>query len=71
MISYQSVEGGGREDPQASQGALGGLAGGGQQALGVGQLTALQAGLVAAQPEHLHVQLLQVLVPLLDLNTTQ
>lgn len=66
--SHQGVEGGDGEDPQTSQHALGGPAGGGQQALGVGELAALQAGLVTAQLEELQVELLQVLLPLLDLG---
>lgn len=68
--SYQGVEGGHGEDSQASQHALGGPAGYGEEALGVGEFAALQAGLIAAQPEQVQVQFLQVVLPLLDLDTT-
>lgn len=68
--SYQGVEGGHREDSQASQHALGGPAGHSEEALGVWELAALQAGQIAPQPEQVQVQFLQVLLPLLDLNTT-
>lgn len=68
--SYQSVEGGHGEDSQASQHALGGPAGHGEETLGVRELAALQAGQVAPQPEQVQVEFLQVLLPLLDLNTT-
>lgn len=61
------MEGGHREDAQASQGSLGGPAGCSQQALGVRQFAALQAGQVTAHPEQVHVKLLQVLLPLLNL----
>ena len=66
--SHQCVEGGHGEDAQASQRGLAGPAGRGQQALGVGQLAALQAGQVAAHAEKVHVETLQVLLPLLDLK---
>lgn len=67
--SYQSVEGGGGEDSQSSQWGFGGATGHGQEALWVGQLGALQAGLVTPEPEQVQVQLLQVLLPLLDLRS--
>lgn len=67
--SYQGVEGGHGEDSQASQHALGGPAGYREEALGVGEFAALQAGLIAAQSEQVQVQFLQVLLPLLDLDT--
>lgn len=62
------MERGDGQDAQPAQGQLGGAAGGGQQALGVGQLPALQAGQVAAHPEQIHVEPLQVLLPLLNLG---
>jgi len=62
------VEGGHGEDAQTSQHALGGPAGHGEQALGVGELAALQAGQVTPESEQIQVQLLQVLLPLLDLR---
>lgn len=62
------MEGGHREDAQTSQHALGRPAGHGQETLGVGELTTLQAGQVAPEPEQVQVELLQVLVPLLDLR---
>lgn len=63
------MEGGHREDSQTSQHALGGPAGHGEEALGVWELAALQAGQITPQPEQIQVQLLQVLLPLLDLVT--
>ena len=65
--TYQSVERGNWQDAQPAQGQLGGAAGGSKEALGVRQLPALQAGQIAAHPEQIHVKLLQVLLPLLDL----
>lgn len=62
------MKGGDREDPQASQSGLRGASCHGQETLGVGELTALQAGQVTAHPEQVHVELLQVLLPLLDLG---
>lgn len=62
------MKGGDREDPQASQSGLRGASCHGQETLGVGELTALQAGQVTAHPEQVHVKLLQVLLPLLDLG---
>lgn len=70
VLSYQCVKGGDGEHPQAPQGGFGRAAGDGQQALWVGQLAALQAGQVAAHPEQVHVEPLQVLLPLLDLKET-
>lgn len=67
LLSHQCVEGGDGEDSQASQGSFGGPAGKREQALGVGQLSTLQAGQVAAHPKQIHVKPLQVLLPLLDL----
>ncbi len=67
--SYQGVERGHGEDSQASQHALGGPTGHSKEALGVWELAALQAGQVTAQPEQIQVQFLQVLLPLLNLNT--
>ena len=61
------MEGGDREDPQAAQCCFGGAAGGGQEALGIGQLPALQAGQITAHAEEVHVEALQVLLPLLNL----
>ena len=58
-----------REDSQAGEDDLGGPAGGGQEALGIGLLTALQAGQVAAHAEQVHAKLLQVLLPLLNLHS--
>lgn len=58
------------EHPQAAERGFGWTAGGGQQALWVWQLAALQAGQVAAHPEQVHVEPLQVLLPLLDLKET-
>lgn len=55
------------QDAQPAKGQLGGAAGGSKEALGVGQLPALEAGQVAARPEQVHVQLFQILLPLLDL----
>lgn len=66
--THQGVERGDGQDAQPAQGQLGGAAGGSQQALGVGQLPALQAGQVAAHPEQIHVEPLQVLLPLLNLG---
>lgn len=66
---YQCVKGRDGENPQAPQACFGRAAGDGQQALWVGQLAALQAGQVAAHPEQVHVEPLQVLLPLLDLKT--
>lgn len=57
------------EEAKATQSHLGGPAGHGQETLWIGQLTALQAGQVAAHTEQVHVELLQVLFPLLDLWT--
>lgn len=62
---------GDREYPQASQGGFGGAAGNCKQALRVGQLSALQTSKVTAHPEQIHVKLLQVLLPLLDLGNTE
>lgn len=64
------MEGRHREDSQTSQCAFGGPAGHSKKALGVGKFAALQAGLVATQPKQIQIQFLQVLLPLLDLNTT-
>lgn len=61
------MEGGDRENPEASQGGFGGPAGDGQQALWVWQLSTLKTGEVAAHPEQVHVEPLQVLLPLLNL----
>lgn len=63
------MEGGHGEDSQASQHALRGPAGHSEEALGVWELAALQAGQVTPQPEQIQIQFLQVLLPLLDLNT--
>ena len=68
-VTHQGVEGGHGEDPEAAQHRLGWAAGDGQEALGIGELTALQAGQVAAHAEQVHVELLQVLFPLLDLGS--
>lgn len=62
------MKGGDGENPQASQGGFGGAAGDGEQALRVGQLSALQTCEVAAHPEQIQVESLQVLLPLLDLR---
>lgn len=67
VLSHQCVEGGDGEDSQASQGGFRGPAGERQQALGVRQLSTLQAGQVASHPKQIHVKPLQVLLPLLDL----
>lgn len=61
------MERGDGEDSQAPKSSFRGATGGGQEALGVGKLTALQAGQVTAQPKQVHVEPLQVLIPLLDL----
>lgn len=66
--SYQGVEGGDREDAQAAHGQFGGARSERQQPLGIGQLASLQAGEVAAEPEQIHVEPLQVLLPQEDLN---
>lgn len=70
MVSiYQSMEGWDGEDSQATESGLGGPSGSGQQALRIGRLAALQAGQVTAHPEQLHIKLLQILLPLLDLHS--
>lgn len=61
------MEGGHGEDSEAAQSCFGGAAGGGQEALGIGQLSALQAGQVTAHAEEVHVEALQILLPLLNL----
>lgn len=48
---YQSVEGRHGEDAQPAHRQLGGPRGDGQEALGVGQLSSLQAGQVAPEAE--------------------
>ena len=50
------MEGGDGENPQATQSAFGGAAGDGKQALGVGQLSTLQTGKIAAHSEEVHVE---------------
>lgn len=65
---HQCVERGDRENPKASQGGFGGSAGDGQQTFWVWQLSTLKAGEVAAHPEQVHVEPLQVLLPLLNLQ---
>lgn len=67
QLPYQRVEGRDGEDAQAAHGQLGRARGEGQQALGIGQLAALQAGQVTAEAEQVHVELLQVLLPQEDL----
>lgn len=62
------MKGGDGENPQASQGGFGGAAGNGEQALWIGQLSALQTCEVAAHPKEIQVESLQVLLPLLDLR---
>ena len=69
--SYQCVEGGDGEDPQAPHGEFCGAWGESQQALGIGQLAPLQAGKVTAEPEQIHMEPLQVLFPQEDLNKTE
>lgn len=71
FFSYQCMKRRDGENPQAPQGCFGWPAGDGQQALWVGQLAALQAGKVAAHPEQIHVEPLQVLLPLLDLKNKE
>lgn len=48
---YQGVEGRHGEDAQSAHGQLGGPRGHGQEPLGVGQLSSLQAGQVAPEAE--------------------
>lgn len=63
----QRMERGDGEDSQTAKSSFRGTACGGQEALGVGQLSSLQAGQVAAHTEQIDVEPLQVLIPLLDL----
>lgn len=48
---YQGVEGRNGEDAKSAHGQLGGPRGHGQEPLGVGQLSSLQAGQVAPEAE--------------------
>lgn len=68
LKSYQCMEGRDRENAQSSHGQLGGTRSEAQQAFGVGGLTALQAGQVAATAEQIHVKAFQVLLPQKDLT---
>lgn len=63
------MERGHGEDPKASQRGLGVSAGRSQETFWVGELAALQTGQITPQPEQVQVQFLQVLLPLLDLDT--
>ena len=68
LLSHQCMEGRDREHPQASQSGFGVSAGNCQEALWVGQFSTLKTGQVTAHPKQIHVKLLQVLFPLLDLK---
>lgn len=63
-VPYQRVERRDREDSQTAQHHFRRPPGGGQQALRVGELSALQTSQVTAHAEELEVELLQVLFPL-------